>query len=131
MTEYGAEIPLHVPDVQDVLFTLLEPKLLEASPQPVNRGVGIRPPFQHDADPINFPRLLRLGGEEHRSRASEERAAVHHSMLHVDVEEGVRAEPYGIGTLLHRVREGAGRNRAGFMQEASLQAGRSVAERRW
>jgi len=37
-----------------------------------------------NADPIDLPRLLRVGGEwrgeEHHARAREERASVHHSI---------------------------------------------------
>ena len=45
-------------------------------------GRGQRAIRRQEADPVDLPRLLRLGGErrgeEHRTRASEERAAVYH-----------------------------------------------------
>src|SRR5262249_43127524 len=65
--------------VDDDILTLNPPELAQRLPERVE--VGPRKPPKNPS-PTPLPRLLRLGGEwrgeDHSTRASEERAAVHH-----------------------------------------------------
>ena len=80
-------------------------------------GVEFFDPLLDDDTPLFVDPFLIFRDEEHRTRTSEEGAAIYHRVIPQVVCE-LGAREYG-----------ARGNWAGSMQEPSLQAGRSVAER--